>query len=71
MRILINQKQVAEREKLHLQQKREREIAQVNTRYQQMMVTPQQMVNNNHPIYNNNNQLVLIHPRVNIEEIDD
>ncbi len=41
MRILINQKQVAEREKLHLQQKREREIAQVNTRYQQMMVTPQ------------------------------
>ncbi len=70
MRILINQKQVAEREKLHLQQKREREIAEVNARYQQM-VTPQQMVNNNHPIYNNNNQLVLIHPRVNIEEIDD
>ncbi len=60
------------REKLHLQQKREREIAEVNARYQQM-VTPQQMVNNNHPIYNNNNnnQLVLIHPRVNIEEIDD
>ncbi len=62
------QKQVREREKLTLQQQRERELAQVNARYQQMMVNnnPQMMVNNN-----NNHQLVLAHPRVNIEEIDD
>ncbi len=51
------QKQVREREKLTLQQQRDRELAEVNARYQQL--NNPQLYNNqqlyNHPINNNNN----------------